>query len=383
VPANGQAFLDYDATARADLAGVGRGHGYSSLPSICSFESEDGAELTPARVTDGLGEMVVLHHVGNLQVFVVYRIVALHQGARGFMLMIEPLPSHLQMLLGKQIHTLAASVAALLATGDTPLGTLERFLGLPVVAWVLDVSPISQRQEGFQPDIDACLFPRQGQGLYWHLGTRETDIPAIRFFGDRDGFGCAFQGARPTHGKMSTFGEQQPISYQTGTIPPLRIGERPVAVPSLEAWIPGLLACLDPTKEGFEGPINTQYDILQHLGVERRAVFSKLAYLWQLGLLLIIPNRYVPHLPGISAFLQRGIVEFSAETKRGFKLRGLRGRWAQFVLEGFVSRRLWHRFVAPFTFFSIPFRSTVGKAERPPAGGMPFIPRDNEVLPFS
>ena len=69
MPAHGQAFLDQDATARTHLAGIGRRHGYGLFPSVSSFENKDGTELTPARVTDAFGEMVILDHIGTLQIF--------------------------------------------------------------------------------------------------------------------------------------------------------------------------------------------------------------------------------------------------------------------------------------------------------------------------
>ena len=117
----------------------------------------------------------------------------------------------------------------------------------------------------------------------------------------------------------------------------LRIGETVVVVTTLESGIARLFACLDTPEEGFERPVYPQDHILQDLSVDRSAVLPQLAYIWQLGFLLVVANRHLTHLPGIAAFLKRGIVEFSAETKCGFKLRGLLWRGAQFVLEGLVA----------------------------------------------
>jgi hypothetical protein len=75
MPANRQAFVDQDAAARADLAGGGRRHGYSSLPSVCCFESEDAQELTPPGIADALGEVMTPDHVGRLHIFVVDRVM--------------------------------------------------------------------------------------------------------------------------------------------------------------------------------------------------------------------------------------------------------------------------------------------------------------------
>src|SRR5215470_18059655 len=82
MPAHRQAFLDQRATARTRLAGVGRGYRLHSLPGARSLESEDGEKGAPSRVRNGLGEMVVPYHVGDLQILVIDRVVLLDQSQR-------------------------------------------------------------------------------------------------------------------------------------------------------------------------------------------------------------------------------------------------------------------------------------------------------------
>src|SRR5258708_36127352 len=98
---DGQAFPDQDAAARTGLRGERWRHRNGSLPSVCCFESEDGAEFSPAGISDALGEGVMLHHVGHLQVFVVVDVVLLDQGKRLFMVEVLPLAAHCLLCLGE------------------------------------------------------------------------------------------------------------------------------------------------------------------------------------------------------------------------------------------------------------------------------------------
>src|SRR6185312_13332151 len=58
MPADGQALLDHQATARTRLRRVRRIDRDHSLPSVCCFESKDAQKSTPSSVGNGLGEMV-------------------------------------------------------------------------------------------------------------------------------------------------------------------------------------------------------------------------------------------------------------------------------------------------------------------------------------
>ena len=69
-------------TASTHLAGTGRRRSYYPLPGAYGLESEDGQERRPARVIDAFREVMVLDHVGRLQLFMIDRIVGSDQGER-------------------------------------------------------------------------------------------------------------------------------------------------------------------------------------------------------------------------------------------------------------------------------------------------------------
>src|SRR5690242_11193001 len=97
--------------------------------------------------------------------------------------------------------------------------------------------------------------------------------------------------------------------------PPGMIGihERIVPVAPLIARIPWRFPILDPSKESIIGFLDPQDHILQDMT-------SRLLIFWsdllldrdQIPFLLIVANGLASHLVGFFAFLQRGIVEFSA-----------------------------------------------------------------------
>ena len=137
VPADGQALLHHNAAARTRLAGVGRIDRHHSLPGACCLGSEDGEVYPPTSITDAFGEVMVLHHSGDLQVFMIDRVVPLNQLERRFMLKRGALPLHLQMCFGEQLHCLATAVTALLAARHFALCCFEATLRLALAARIV------------------------------------------------------------------------------------------------------------------------------------------------------------------------------------------------------------------------------------------------------
>src|SRR5260221_3962873 len=103
-------------------------------------------------------------------------------------------------------HSLAAALAALLATRDAALCLLQSPLRMAVVAWVRYDFPIGGDEEDRQPHVDAGLASGSRQGMGGDIGTGEAHIPAIRFVRDGDGLGRALQGAAQDRHHLSRSG---------------------------------------------------------------------------------------------------------------------------------------------------------------------------------
>jgi hypothetical protein len=87
-----------------------------------------------------------------------------HQRARGLVVAVGTPPPDRLMRSRQEIHrlasTLAAALAAPLASGGTPLTLREIPLGAALAARGEDALPIAQGGERLHPQVDPGLFPR-------------------------------------------------------------------------------------------------------------------------------------------------------------------------------------------------------------------------------
>ncbi len=195
MPANRQAFGDQNATARTSLARERRRHGYDSPTGACCLVGEDAQERRPPSILDTLGEMVIPEHVGRLQVLVINHIIGTHQGERRLMMKVLPLAAHRLMRLGEQDNRFPATMAPYLAPRDPALRGLQCPLGFAIPTGRKDACAIREGTERFYPKVNAGLLSSWRQRLYWHIGAREADVPAIRLFGDRNCLGRPLDGS--------------------------------------------------------------------------------------------------------------------------------------------------------------------------------------------
>src|SRR5262249_45628700 len=156
-----------------------------------------------------LGEVVILHHVADLQIFVIDRVVRAHQTERRLVVEVLALAAHRLVRLRQQFHRLAPAMAALLARGYPALARRQVPLRLAKAARVVDHGPIGQGGEGFQTEVYPGLLARWGQQVRWHLGTGDGDVPAVGLVGYRDRLGRALDGAGPMHAEAPDLGEDE------------------------------------------------------------------------------------------------------------------------------------------------------------------------------
>ena len=230
------------------------------------------------------------------------------------MVEVAPLPLHLLMLPGEQLHHFAAPFAALFATRHPTLCFLQRPLGLAIVTGVLDDFAVGGDEKHLQPDVDTRLMTGEGQRLDGHLGAGNAGIPPVRFSDNGHRLGRTLQWPMQAEGNAPNLGKAEDLALQRGAamLTQLGIGKAVVAVLALKARVAGLFPRLDAAKEGLKGFIQPVQGILQDLGVDivvfRPHLFDggKL-----LGLLREV-HRDVAVLPGSLALFQSSIVEFPA-----------------------------------------------------------------------
>src|SRR4029077_366855 len=121
-------------------AGEGGIDRYHALPSIRSCDSEDDEERAAPRITNALGEVVILHHVADPQVFVIDRVVVRHQRVSFLVVEVAALARDVPLRLGEDQDTLVQQrpVAILLAGATVipvaPLVTRNSYLLAPLDA---------------------------------------------------------------------------------------------------------------------------------------------------------------------------------------------------------------------------------------------------------
>src|SRR5260221_12981302 len=114
MPPDGEPLVDQQAATRTGLRGERRRHGYHRLSSVCCFERQDAQEPAPSSVRNGLRQMVILEHVGRLQVFVIDGVVLAYEGERRLVMEVLPLAPHCLMRFGEQFDRLLTTLTAFL-----------------------------------------------------------------------------------------------------------------------------------------------------------------------------------------------------------------------------------------------------------------------------
>ena len=93
-------------------------------PSFFRFEDDDLDELSPSRVTDALGQVMVLDHPLDVQIFDFHALVLIDQLSRLFDMKVAPLPLHFQMFLPQQSPRFLSQFAPFDSTRNSPLSLL-------------------------------------------------------------------------------------------------------------------------------------------------------------------------------------------------------------------------------------------------------------------
>lgn len=254
------------AALAAILAGVGRVHGNELTTSICCFVRQKRAELRPRRVTDAFGKAVVMHHSVDIQVFHRDNLEPIDDLPTVLMCKIPAPIGNTLMHMGDGLPKFSSSRRAFRFLAHLPLDVSKVAFILAEEARVIDGFPGRQRSEGRQSNINA-------HGWFWC--TRNDGIGHFAGEGHEPLAGAAAPNTarldrsldRPVQNQayLADLGEAYhvPVERKAG----LRVAEGVVAVAPTEAGKARILACLEPTKEGFERQVNPHGHILQDLAM--------------------------------------------------------------------------------------------------------------------
>ncbi len=148
-------LLDDFSTLMTFLAGETPGRSNDFMPSTCSLGTEYIEERAPTGIHDGFGEMMVLYHITDSQVFYHNAMIAFGIGLGCLEMMISPLSIDFQMRLCHVLGSLPPAMAPFLAPGQLALLASKRFLRGAIKAWVVNSMAFTISQEGLQTYINA------------------------------------------------------------------------------------------------------------------------------------------------------------------------------------------------------------------------------------
>ena len=177
--AHRQRFLHDLSTLVTFLAGEARVHSNHLMSSVLSFGREDIEKRAPTGVHDAFGEMVILYHVTDRQVFNDYALIALGIRLSHFEMVISTLTLDLQMGFRNVPGSLATAMTALLSSAKGPLLAPQGLLRGAIEPRVLNRLSKRVRQEGLEPHVKANIRMLAHGGQMLVLWSRLADDEGV------------------------------------------------------------------------------------------------------------------------------------------------------------------------------------------------------------
>src|SRR5258707_12701808 len=137
---------------------------------------------------------------------------------------------------GEQLRRLTPAMAPLLASRDPALGPFQIQLGHTEEARVGDLTPIGQRGEALQAEINPRLLTSRRQVRTRHLGAGDRNVPAVRLPANRDRLGRPLDRTGPVHGQAPDLGQGQEAVIKPGAVAIFLEAEAVEAITALEPW---------------------------------------------------------------------------------------------------------------------------------------------------
>ena len=327
----GERLANSCPTRAAILRGVRCRDFPHSPSSFCRFGVEYRKECSPGRVANTFGEMMIPDHPANVQIFDRDVVKFLDELKACFVEKVETPPFDIQMLLRLKSRSFTSVVTASFLPTDGALRGLQPSRRAPQVLRVRNLLARRVRREVLNANVNADARACLGNVPALIAFNAETDVPTINLMLDGDGFNCAFDGAREPDAATADFRERQLVAFQL----PARLqkGERIIAILISESRIARFLSCFDPAEKAVESLLYSLQSILQDLTMNESHVQAFGFDVGQLVSLIEVVERDARHLVGVSSLLNGGVVQLTAQCKRGSQLLVNRPRDTQLILE--------------------------------------------------
>ena len=305
--------------------------------SMYSFACEVCSEQAPACIQNAFGQVVILHHVTNTEIFHRHMIVGGKQPMAQLVEEITALVGNALMLPLQYHESLAPIGSAFLASGDTALSDTQAFLGSPIPGRMLNVFALTGGDERGEPDINTDIDTGCRPGRWRHV-ARTDRIPFPGFAGKSQRLKRAWGLTMPAHSQTTNARHLEPAAIHSETIAGLLEPETVESVPALEAWIAWFFASFDAAKEGLEGFVEIADHGLQHMAVDRRSVGMRGFVGFDLSKLFVLADGARFLLVGIFALCETPIVPVATGLQGCIKPALLAWRRIEAVDNGFEHR---------------------------------------------
>jgi hypothetical protein len=120
-----------------------------------AFVRQEGSKAAPARVGNGFGQMVVLEHPTDVEVFNLDEAEPVDNPAAGLVQEVLALVGHLLMLACQSQAGFLLAVTAFLGPAQSTLQAFQAALGLSEVARMLNLFTAGQHRKLLQPQVNA------------------------------------------------------------------------------------------------------------------------------------------------------------------------------------------------------------------------------------
>ncbi len=176
---NAEGLLNKLPAVTTCLCGVTGVHSDDLMTSSCSLLFKNSEERTPTGVENGLGQVMVFHHIGDLKVLDGNPLIASSIGFSNVEVMISTLALDLEVCLSNVARCLAKPLTALLASAQLSLLTPECRGARAIETRIRNGMAFTIRQEGLEPNIDTDIRMLTRTGKVFSLRLRLADDKGV------------------------------------------------------------------------------------------------------------------------------------------------------------------------------------------------------------
>src|SRR5262249_19170841 len=267
----------------ANLTRVPWVYSFKRPASVLSFAFRHPEKASPGHVAERLGEIAILDHPANVQIFDRDRVKSSDQIGRYFMLKILSTARYFQMRFDDFDPLFCAPLRSVLSARKSPLLSLQILHRALEMARILDLFTVRECGKTGNADIYSDSLPRLRQRLSFGYLANKQSIPAVNTACDPKLFALSFNRAGEPDATSTDTGNRKFVAFdRAGPNLLVFLREGVIAVFALESGESRFLSILNAPKEAFESFVNTFERILldspqMALYFGQRASFSQMA----------------------------------------------------------------------------------------------------------